>query len=180
MPAGCQKSVDDKNRNAKTKNLKENSMKIGAKQLACSAAIRPSEPLGSPMLTFDLTAEIERLRKGMLGRGAELKTLVKHADFRIVLIVLNPEARLHSASPRTQVAGRIFVQTVACHIRMHVRSQLFDLPAGHSLALEHVLPHNVEPSEESAFLLTIVCLTTLKKAERHECSALQRRIKSHG
>jgi quercetin dioxygenase-like cupin family protein len=129
-------------------------MRIGANQLARSAAIRPSELLRIPMLTFDLTAEIERLRKGMLGRATELKALVKRADFRSVLIVLKPEARLHEH----KAAGRISVQTVACHIRMHGGSQLFILPAGHSLALEHVLPHNVESSENSAFLLTI-CLS---------------------
>ena len=126
-------------------------MRIGANQLARSAAIRPSELLGSPMLTFDLTAEIERLRKGMLGRATELKTLVKRADFRSVLIVLKPEARLHEH----KAAGRISVQAVAGHIRMHVQDKVIDLPAGHMLALERALPHDVEALEDSAFLLTI-------------------------
>jgi hypothetical protein len=47
------------------------------------------------------------------------------------------------------------VQAVAGNIRMHVRDEVFDLPAGHLLALERALPHDVEALEDSAFLLTI-------------------------
>lgn len=111
----------------------------------------PREDINEPLSN---TSYCSKIRKGMLGRATELETLVKHADFRIVLIVLKPETRLHEH----KAAGRISVQTVACPMRMYEASQLFVLPAGHSLALEHVLPHHVEPSESSAFLLTI-CLS---------------------
>jgi quercetin dioxygenase-like cupin family protein len=52
-------------------------------------------------------------------------------------------------------AGRIAVQTIAGHIRMHRQEGPIDLPAGHVLALERALPHDVEAQEDSAFLLTI-------------------------
>jgi len=66
------------------------------KQAAGSAALRPPGPLGSPMLSFDLNAEIERLRKENAWQGGrDSKTLVKHADFRVVLTVLKAGARLH-------------------------------------------------------------------------------------
>jgi quercetin dioxygenase-like cupin family protein len=76
---------------------------------------------------------------------------VKHPDFRMVLTVLKSNARLHEH----ESAGRIAVQAIAGHIRMQVRDQLIDLPAGRMLALERGLPHDVEALEDSAFLLTI-------------------------
>jgi hypothetical protein len=36
-----------------------------------------------------------------------------------------------------------------------VQEKVIDLPAGHMLALERGLPHDVEALEDSAFLLTI-------------------------
>jgi quercetin dioxygenase-like cupin family protein len=38
---------------------------------------------------------------------------------------------------------------------MHVEGKVFDLPAGHLLALERAIAHDVEALEDSAFLLTI-------------------------
>lgn len=104
------------------------------------------------MLSFDLNAEIEQLRKEDAWQGGRnSKTLVKHADFRVVLTVLKSGARLHEH----RAPGRISVQTVAGHIRMHVEGKVFDLPAGHLLALERGIVHDVEALEDSAFLLTI-------------------------
>jgi quercetin dioxygenase-like cupin family protein len=51
--------------------------------------------------------------------------------------------------------GRISVQTIAGHIRMHATGKDFDLPVGHLLALDHEVRHEVEALEDSAFLLTI-------------------------
>ena len=117
-----------------------------------AGALRPPGPLDDPMLTFDLKAEIERLRgENAWQGGRNSKTLVKHADFRVVLVVLQAKARLHEH----KAAGRISVQAVAGHIRMHVGGKIFDLPEGHLLALERALPHDVEALEDSAFLLTI-------------------------
>jgi quercetin dioxygenase-like cupin family protein len=117
-----------------------------------SAALRSPGPLESPILSFDLSGEIERLRgENAWQGGRNSKTLVKHSDFRVVLTVLKSNARLHEH----KAAGRISVQAVAGHIRMHVQDKVFDLPAGHLLALERALPHDVEALEDSAFLLTI-------------------------
>ncbi|HVA93998.1 MAG TPA: hypothetical protein VNI36_03765 [Candidatus Dormibacteraeota bacterium] len=122
------------------------------KQPASSAALRSPGPLENPILPFDLNSEIEQLRgENAWQGGRNSKTLVKHPDFRVVLTVLKSNARLHEH----KAAGRISVQTIAGHIRMHVQDKLFDLPAGHMLALERALPHDVEALEDSAFLLTI-------------------------
>jgi quercetin dioxygenase-like cupin family protein len=127
-------------------------MSDSPKQSAGSAAIRSPGPLESPILSFDLNAEIERLRdENAWQAGRNSKTLVKHSDFRVVLTVLKSNARLHEH----KAAGRISVQDVAGHIRMNVQDKVFDLPAGHLLVLERALPHDVEALEDSAFLLTI-------------------------
>jgi quercetin dioxygenase-like cupin family protein len=127
-------------------------MSDSLKQTASSAAIRSPGPLESPILSFDLNDEIARLRSENAWQcGRNSKTLVKHPDFRVVLTVLKSNARLHEH----KAAGRISVQAIAGHIRMHVQEKAIDLPTGHMLALERALPHDVEALEDSAFLLTI-------------------------
>ena len=127
-------------------------MSNSPKQGTRSAAVRTPGPLESPMLSFDLNAEIEQLwREDGWQAGRDSKTLVKHPDFRVVLTVLKSGARLHEH----RAAGRISVHTLAGHIRMHADSKTFELPAGHLLALEREIAHDVEALEDSAFLLTI-------------------------
>ncbi len=121
-------------------------------QPAGSAALRAPGPLKNPILSFDLNSEIDQLRgENAWQGGRNSKTLVKHPDFRVVLTVLKSKAQLHEH----KAAGRISVQTIAGHIRMHMQDKVVDLPAGHMLALERALPHDVEALEDSAFLLTI-------------------------
>jgi len=113
---------------------------------------RPPEPTGGPFLEFDLNAQIELLRHEEAYRhGRNSKTLAKYPDFRIVLTVIKAGARV----PEHTTAARISVQTVAGHIRMHVREKLLDLPAGRLLSLDRNVPHDVQAVEDSAFLLTV-------------------------
>ena len=136
-------------------------MTDATRQSSHSGAIRPPGPLGSPMLTFDLNAEVKRLREEEAWQGGRnSKTLVKNDDFRIVLIVLEANAFLHEHKS----TGRISVQTLSGHIRMHVQDKVFDLPTGYLLALDRVLPHDVKALEDSAFMLTIVWP---EEGERH-------------
>jgi quercetin dioxygenase-like cupin family protein len=117
-----------------------------------SGAVRAPGPLGNPMLRFDLNAEIKRLREENAWQGGrDSKTLVKNEDFRIVLTVLKADALLHEH----KATGRISVQVLSGHIQMHVQDKVFDLPAGHLLALDRAVPHDVKALEDSAFLLTI-------------------------
>lgn len=114
---------------------------------------RPSRSLAAPVLTFDFTEEADKLRKEgpWLQHGRNAVTLVKYADFRIVFMLMKPGTRLqeHHAS------GRISVQTVSGRVRLHLKEHTIDLPAGHLLALERELAHDVEAVEESSVLLTI-------------------------
>ena len=126
-----------------------------------SGAVRTPGPLGNPMLTFDLNAEIKRLREENAWQGGrDSKTLVKNQDFRIVLTVMKADALLHEH----KTSGRISVQVLSGHIQMRVWDKVFDLPAGHLLALDRAVPHDVKALEDSAFLLT---LAWPEEGERH-------------
>ena len=115
-------------------------------------AVRPPGPLANPILSCDLAAETKRLRDENVWQGGRnSKTLIKNEDFRIVLTVLQSNALLHEH----RSAGRISVQVLEGHIEMNVQGEMFDLPAGHLLALDRALPHDVKALEDSAFLLTI-------------------------
>lgn len=110
----------------------------------------------APRLRFDLDEEIRRLwQEPASGAGRNARTLVKQPDFRIVLVVLKANHRIneHGAD------GRISIQTVRGHIRMRVDRQgadeTIDLPAGHLLALDRGIQHEVEAGVDSAFLLTV-------------------------
>jgi quercetin dioxygenase-like cupin family protein/hemerythrin-like domain-containing protein len=122
-------------------------------QKSGSGPMRPPQPTTSPVLQFDLAQEIEQLRseEPWPSTGRNAKTMVKYPDFRIVLTVLKADTRVQEH----QTVGRISVQTVAGHIRMHVGKQMMDLPQGHLVVLDTALPHDVEALEDSAFLLTI-------------------------
>jgi len=68
-----------------------------------------------------------------------------------VLAVLQSNALVHEHKE----TGRVSVQALSGHIQMHVGDKDVDLPAGHLLALDRTLPHDVRALEDSAFLLTI-------------------------
>ncbi len=113
---------------------------------------RPPQRMTAPMLAFDLAGETAQLHtEQSWQRGHSAKTLVKEPDFRIVLIALRAGRRLE----RHQAAGRISVQTLAGHVRLHTPEEIVDLPLGRLVGLERDVPHDVEALEESTFLLTI-------------------------
>ncbi|MGI8688863.1 MAG: hypothetical protein ACR2M3_09820 [Thermomicrobiales bacterium] len=114
---------------------------------------RAPQRLASPVLAFDLAQELARLHEEVAWQRGDrnAKTLVKEADFRIVLIALRAGARMEEH----RAAGRISVQTLAGHLRLQTAGSNVDLPVGRLASLERDVPHNVEALAESAFLLTI-------------------------
>lgn len=109
--------------------------------------------LTAPMLTFNLKAEIERLRRQehWLKDGRISETLVKYSDFRIVLILMKAGTMMqeHKADARISIhglSGRVVVQ---------LPEKTVELSAGDLLVLEKCLPHDVRAIEDSAFLLSI-------------------------
>ncbi len=110
--------------------------------------------LDTPSLQFDLAKEIKELRKEESWNqetGRSSKTLVKHPDLRIVLILMKANTRIHEH----KTTARISVQTISGHIRLRLPNRTVDLPAGNLVALDQCLEHDVEALEESALLLSI-------------------------
>jgi quercetin dioxygenase-like cupin family protein len=110
--------------------------------------------LSGPLLQFDLASELDELHRDeswLQPTGRSSKTLVKHPDLRIVLIAMKADTRMHEHT----AAGRISVHTLTGHIRLHLPGRVVDLPAGRLLALDQCVPHDVEATEDSAFLLTL-------------------------
>ena len=118
--------------------------------------------LSSSVLQFDLASELEQLYRDeawLQPTGRSSKTLAKYSDLRIVLIAMKANTRM----PEHTAAGRISVHTLKGHIRLHLPERVVDLPAGHLLALDPCVAHDVEASEDSAFLLTVVWQDEFKK-----------------
>ena len=110
--------------------------------------------LSRSVLRFNLANEIDQLHRDeswLHPTGRSSKTLVKYTDLRIVLIAMKANTRMHGH----KAAGRISVHSLNGHIRLHLLKQVVDLPAGHLVALDQNVPHDVEATEESAFLLTL-------------------------
>jgi quercetin dioxygenase-like cupin family protein len=110
--------------------------------------------LSGSVLQFNLASELDQLHRDesfLQTTGRSSKTLVKYPDLRIVLIAMKANTRMHEHT----AAGRISVHTLNGHIRLHLPEQVVDLPAGHLLALDQCVPHDVEAAEDSAFLLTL-------------------------
>jgi len=132
--------------------------------------------LSGSMLQFNLASELDQLHRDeswlhLTGRSS--KTLVKYPDLRIVLIAMKANTRMHEHT----AAARISVHSINGHIRLHLPERVVDLPAGHLLALDQCVPHDVEAAEDSAFLLTlswppetkiVKAKTRRKKTTRHK------------
>ena len=114
---------------------------------------RAAQHLADPALTLDLNAELAAIRaqESWQRSGRHAKTLVKDAELRVVLIALQPGARLEEH----HAPGRITIHTLAGHLTVRVAGQTIELPVGHVLTLARSVPHDVEARGESAFLLTI-------------------------
>jgi len=134
--------------------------------------------LSVPLLQFDLMEETRQLRhedSWVRGTGRSSKTLVKYPDLRIVLIAMKANTRMHEHT----AAARISVQSLSGHIRLHLPERVVDLPPGHLLALGQCVPHDVEASEDSAFLLTLSwpLETEIQKSKMHRKKTIRHKGK---
>ncbi|HVS88471.1 MAG TPA: hypothetical protein VHF01_09670 [Candidatus Acidoferrum sp.] len=134
--------------------------------------------LSGPMLQFDLASELDQLHRDeswLHPTGRSSKTLVKYPDLRIVLIAMKANTRMHEHT----AAGRISVHSLNGHIRLHLPERVVDLPAGHLLALDQCVPHDVEAAEDSAFLLTLSwpAETRKEKSEAHRKKTIRHKAK---
>jgi|ERR1051326_1458842 quercetin dioxygenase-like cupin family protein len=109
--------------------------------------------LSAPLLTFDLAAEIEQLNgeEHWVKDGRISKTLVKHSDFRIVLMFMKAGTLMQEH----KTDARISIHALSGRLLIKLDEQTVELPAGNLLVLEKGLSHDVNAVEESAFLLSI-------------------------
>jgi quercetin dioxygenase-like cupin family protein len=114
---------------------------------------RPVRHLAGAALEFDLDAELASLKAEASWQDGDrnARTLVEEPTLRVVLVVMKRGARLreHHAN------GQVSIHTLAGLLRLGLPIQSVALPAGHVVALERALAHEVEALEDSAFLLTI-------------------------
>ena len=86
--------------------------------LACSGRL-PRDPIatGGPVLGFDLPRVLWQLRHERTSSGNRTAmTLVKHRDFRLVLVVMKPGACV----ARHHVRGTVLIQVLSGKIRIGI------------------------------------------------------------
>jgi quercetin dioxygenase-like cupin family protein len=122
--------------------------------------------LAAPVLRFDLSTELERLRRQRsYENGAPSGgTLVKEPDLRIVLIALSAGGRME----KHRASGPISIHAIEGHLRLQLPDGRVELTAGQLLALEPSISHDVEAIEDSAFLLTIGQTAYKSVSDHHE------------
>lgn len=109
-------------------------------------------PMSATYLEFDLTREIDELRReAAWATGRNARTLAKYDDLRVVLTVLRGGGHI----PSHQTEGRISIQAVQGHLRVRAEGRTFSLGPGGLLTLDRGVQHEVEAVDDSAFLLTI-------------------------
>jgi quercetin dioxygenase-like cupin family protein len=120
---------------------------------ASSRTTREPHALAGMALTFDLAAEAEALTREPTwqAHGHNAKTLVKHPDFRVVLIALRAGARMQEHKTDQCVT----IHTLAGCLRLQLPGHTLDLPMGALLALEQTVLHDVEAVADSVFLLSL-------------------------
>ena len=110
--------------------------------------------LAEPLLDIDLERELQELRREdswQRETGRSSKTLAKYPDFRIVLILMKSGTRMR----QHRAEGRISIQQLKGRLRIHLADRKLDVSAGHLLALDCGVLHDLEAIEESALLLSI-------------------------
>jgi quercetin dioxygenase-like cupin family protein len=126
---------------------------MSEQRLGHIAGERPSRRLAEPVREIDLAADAADLRQEDTWRreGHNARALVKNDDLRIVLVDMNTGARM--ADHRTD--SRVSIHVLTGKVSVGVDGGRRTLTAGHLLALDGCLPHEVEALEPSTLLLTL-------------------------
>lgn len=114
---------------------------------------RTPRPLRAPLLRFNLPQEISALH-GELEYARDqhnARTLIKHSDFRLVLMSLKAGAHV----PRVQTEQHLALQPLRGHLRLHMPSEVVNVHADQLLSLDRELSYRLEAVEDSDVLLWI-------------------------
>lgn len=112
---------------------------------------RTPRPLMGPMLTFDLEAEKASLRSEPIwsSHGHNARTLLKHSEFRLVLIALR--AGKHAGERET--GERVALQLLSGRARLQVPTEQLELRAGQLVSLDRHINFGIEAVEDCDLLL---------------------------
>jgi quercetin dioxygenase-like cupin family protein len=114
--------------------------------------VRQPVATSGTLLSFDIAEEVRRLQSEQPWQAEHTaNTIVKYPDLRIVLIALKAGGRLH----QHHTAGRLSIQSLSGEIHVHVDGQVIEMSTGKLLTLDRDVPHDVEATTDSVFLLTI-------------------------
>ncbi len=112
---------------------------------------RPTATAG-PLLEFDLDREIELLQAEQPWQADHTsKTLAKYPDMRVVLMGMKKGAVLH----RHRARGTIILRTLYGCIALNTIGKTVNIPPGQLVALDGMIPHDVESLTTSYVLLSI-------------------------
>lgn len=112
----------------------------------------PQAKMVDGLAQFDLSDEIGEAEKMKpWPSGIHARTLLKKADLRVVLIVMEKGAKMNEH----HADGTISVQPVKGKIRLRTMGGVHELQAGQLFTLAASIKHDVESLDDSAFLLTI-------------------------
>jgi quercetin dioxygenase-like cupin family protein len=112
---------------------------------------RTPRPLMGPILNFDLDTEMASLREedGWRAHGHNARTLIKHSEFRVVLIALRVGSQVHEQ----QTDERLAIQTLRGRVRLHVPTESVELRINQLVSLDRHIPFSLEALEDCDFLL---------------------------
>lgn len=113
---------------------------------------RTPRPLMAPVLNFNLPVEVSKLRGEIAYKnGHNAVTLIKHSEFRLVLVALQQGAHIQE-----QVAPeRIALHPCSGHLRLHLEDEVVNLHPDQVLSLDRDIAYRIEAVEDSAFLLWV-------------------------
>jgi len=114
---------------------------------------RAPHPVSGTSLSFDLAAEADKLRREPTwqAHGHNAKTLVKHPDFRVVLIALRAGARMSEHKTDHCVT----IHALEGQLRLQLPDGNLELKGGSLLALEQTVLHDIEAVTDSLFVLSL-------------------------
>lgn len=112
---------------------------------------RTPRPLTGPLMTFDLPAEIASLHAEQVwhAHGHNARTLIKHSEFRLVLITLQAGKRVHER----EASERLALQMLSGSARVHVPTEMIQLNAGQLVSLDRRIPYGIEAVDTCELLL---------------------------
>jgi quercetin dioxygenase-like cupin family protein len=105
---------------------------------------------------FDLEREIaDAAQTKPWPHGIHSRTLFKKPDFRVVLIAMEPAARMNEHHADGTLSVQVLKGEISVGVQVGAQGQTYELRTGNLLTLGASLKHEVHSRGDSAFLLTI-------------------------